>query len=137
WRQFLGVDVEIRQSEFATFLRDLDRSRFQMFSLGWVADYPDPQDFLDILFYSESSNNHTGYYNMEVDRLLEEARVEADVEIRISLYQQAEQIIVNEAPWIPTWYRGDRYVLIKPHVKNYTLDPMIIPKLKNVYLVEE
>ena len=137
WRRFLGVDVEIQQSEFATFLRDLDRRKFQMFTLGWVADYPDPQDFLDILFHSESSNNHTAYANTEVDRLLVEARTEADVEIRISLYQQVEQIIVNEAPWIPTWYRGDRYVLIKPWVKNYALNPLIIPQLKDVYIVEK
>ncbi|MCH8087028.1 MAG: peptide ABC transporter substrate-binding protein [Chloroflexi bacterium] len=134
WRRFLGVDVEIQQSEFATFLNDLDRKRYQMFTLGWVADYPDPQDFLDILFHSESSNNHTGYTNLEVDRLLEQARTEADVEIRIALYQQAEQIIVNESPWIPKWYEGDRYVLIKSHVKNYILTPLIVPKLKNIYL---
>ena len=134
WRRFLGVDVEIQQSEFATFLNDLDRRRYQMFTLGWVADYPDPQDFLDILFHSESSNNHTGYTNPEVDRLLEQARTEADVEIRIALYQQAEQIIVNESPWIPKWYEGDRYVLIKSHVKNYILTPLIVPKLKNIYL---
>ncbi|MCH8088402.1 MAG: peptide ABC transporter substrate-binding protein [Chloroflexi bacterium] len=134
WRRFLGVDVEIQQSEFATFLNDLDRRRYQMFTLGWVADYPDPQDFLDILFHSESSNNHTGYTNPEVDRLLEQARTEADVETRIALYQQAEQIIVNESPWIPKWYEGDRYVLIKSHVKNYILTPLIVPKLKNIYL---
>ena len=134
WRRFLGVDVEIQQSEFATFLNDLDRRRYQMFTLGWVADYPDPQDFLDILFHSESSNNHTGYTNSEVDRLLEQARTEADVETRIALYQQAEQIIVNESPWIPKWYEGDRYVLIKSHVKNYILTPLIVPKLKNIYL---
>ncbi|MEE9248802.1 MAG: peptide ABC transporter substrate-binding protein [Dehalococcoidia bacterium] len=134
WRRFLGVDVEIQQSEFATFLNDLDRRRYQMFTLGWVADYPDPQDFLDILFHSESSNNHTGYSNPEVDRLLEQARTEKDVETRIALYQQAEQIIVNESPWIPKWYEGDRYVLIKSHVKNYILTPLIVPKLKNIYL---
>jgi oligopeptide transport system substrate-binding protein len=134
WRRLLGVDVEIQQSEFATFLNDLDRKRYQMFTLGWVADYPDPQDFLDILFHSENSNNHTGYTNLEVDRLLEQARTEKDVETRIALYQQAEQIIVNESPWIPKWYEGDRYVLIKSHIKNYILTPLIVPKLKNIYL---
>ena len=134
WRRFLGVDVEIQQSEFATFLNDLDRKRYQMFTLGWVADYPDPQDFLDILFHSENSTNHTGYTNLEVDRLLEQARTEKDVETRIALYQQAEQIIVNESPWIPKWYEGDRYVLIKSHIKNYILTPLIVPKLKNIYL---
>ena len=134
WREYLGVDVEIQQSEFATFLNDLDRKRYQMFQLGWVADYPDPQNFLDILFHSKSSNNHTGYGNAEVDRLLEKARTESDVETRIALYQQTEQLIIDDAPWIPTWYEGDRYILIKPNVKGYILSPLIIPKLKFVYL---
>ena len=48
WHELLGVNVEVQQSEFATFLNDVDRRRYQMFTLGWVADYPDPQNFLDI-----------------------------------------------------------------------------------------
>ena len=101
WHELLGVNVEVQQSEFATFLNDVDRRRYQMFTLGWVADYPDPQNFLDILFHSESANNHTGFTNIEVDRLLEQARTEKDVETRISLYQQAEQLIVNDVPGSP------------------------------------
>ncbi|MCH8109879.1 MAG: peptide ABC transporter substrate-binding protein, partial [Chloroflexi bacterium] len=53
WRQVLGVEVEIQQVEWATYLQDLNRSKFQAFAgLGWEADYPDPQDFLDILFHT-------------------------------------------------------------------------------------
>ena len=54
WRQVLGVEVEIQQVEWATYLEDLNQNKFQSFAgLGWEADYPDPQDFLDILFHSE------------------------------------------------------------------------------------
>ena len=137
WQELLGVNVEVQQSEFATFLNDVDRRRYQMFTLGWVADYPDPQNFLDILFHSESANNHTSYSNAEVDRLLEQARTEKDVETRIALYQEAEQLIVSDVPWIPRWYEGDRYVLIKPHIKGYVLSPLPISKLRFIHIEPE
>ncbi|MEE9198586.1 MAG: peptide ABC transporter substrate-binding protein [Dehalococcoidia bacterium] len=136
WRRTLGVEFDVQQSRFETYLKDLDERKFQMFMLGWVADYPDPHSFLDILFYSGSLNNSTNYRNMEVDRLLEQARTERDVASRMSYYQQAEQIIVNEAPWIPTWFSGEAYVLIKPRVKGYVLTPLVIPILKDVYIQE-
>ena len=59
WHQILGVEVEIQQVEWATFLSDLNLNRFHAYAgIGWEADYPDPQDFLDILFHSESEINH-------------------------------------------------------------------------------
>ena len=135
WRQNLGVEVEIQQVEWATYLEDLDRRKFQAFAgLGWQADYPDPQDFLDILFHTDSSINHNGYSNPEVDRLLEDARIEQDVAARVSLYHQAEQIIVNDAAWVPLWFTGDRYALIKPNVTGYRLTPMTVPRLAQVVL---
>ena len=55
WRTELGVEAEIQQVEWATYLQDLNRERLQAFGgLGWEADYPDPQDFLDILFHLNS-----------------------------------------------------------------------------------
>ena len=133
WRQVLGVEVEIQQVEWATYLQDLNNEKFQAFAgLGWQADYPDPQDFLDILFHSESSVNHGGYSNPEVDRILEEARVEQDVTRRVSLYREAELMIVDDAAWVPLWYQGERHVLIKPYINDYRLTPMIIPKLREV-----
>ena len=136
WEKNLGVKVEIQQTEFATFLKDLNRRRFQMFDIGWIADYPDPENFLDILFYSESSNNHTNYSNPEVDRLLERARTETDKTARYQLYHQAEQQILDDAPWVPLWYSGERYVLLKPNVKDYFMTPLIIPRLRHVYLTD-
>ena len=137
WKQELGVEVEIQQVEWATYLEDLDAKKFQAYAgLGWEADYPDPQDFLDILFHSESSINHGDFKNAEIDAVLEEARTEADVQRRIDLYHQAEQMIVDAAPWVPMWFTGDRYALVKDYVEGYVMTPMIVPKLRQITLTE-
>ena len=137
WKQELGVEVEIQQVEWATYLQDLNQHKFQAYAgLGWEADYPDPQDFLDILFHTESSLNHGMYSNLEADAILEEARTETDVERRVDLYQQAEELIVQDGAWLPLWYSGERYVLIKDYVKDYHVTPMIVPKLKNIRLTD-
>jgi len=135
WLETLGVEVEIQQVEWATYLKDLDEEKFQAFGgLGWEADYPDPQDFLDILFHSESENNHGLYSSQEADILLQDARIETDLVKRIDLYQEAERIIVNDAAWVPLWFAGERHVLIKPYVKGYELTPMTISKMRYVYI---
>ena len=134
WENVLGVQVEIQQVEWATYLEDLQDQKFQAFAgLGWEADYPDPQDFLDILFHTESSINHGGYSNLAVDAILEEARIERDITRRTELYRQVEKMIVEDAAWVPLWYQGERHVLIKSYVKDYRITPMIIPKLREVY----
>ena len=137
WEKNLGIKTEFQQTEYATFLKDLNKRRFQMFDIGWIADYPDPENFLDVLFYSDSSNNHTNYNNPRVNTLLEKARVETDEMLRFSIYNEVEQIILDDAPWIPLWYSGERYLLVKPNVHDYLQTPLIIPKLKHVYLTEE
>ena len=135
WLETLGVEVEIQQVEWATYLKDLDEEKFQAFGgLGWESDYPDPQNFLDILFHSDSENNHGLYSNQEADLLLEDARIEIDSVKRIDLYQDAEKIIVNEAAWVPLWFAGERHVLIKPYVKGYELTPMTMSKMRYVYI---
>ncbi len=133
WNRVLGVQVEIQQVEWATYLQDLNAKKFQAFAgLGWEADYPDPQDFLDVLFHTESSVNHGNYSNVKVDKLLEKARLEQDISERIDLYNQAEALIVQDAAWVPLWYGGDRYVLVKSHIGDYRVTPMIIPKLRYI-----
>ena len=137
WKQELDVEVEIQQVEWATYLQDLNQQKFQAYAgLGWQADYPDPQDFLDILFHTESSLNHGKYSNLELDEILEEARTEPDVNRRIELYHIAENLIVQDAPWLPLWYTGERYVLIKDYVEDYRVTPMIVPKLKQIKLTD-
>ncbi len=135
WEDTLGLTVELQQVETATYWDDLNDGRLQAFAgLGWQADYPDPQDFLDILFHSESQLNQSGYSNPEVDRLLEAARVEQDWETRKALYNEAEQLIVDDVPWVLLWFSGENIVLLKPYVKGYALTPLIVPKLKDVWI---
>ena len=138
WRENLGIEMEILQTEWAIFLQDLHEERFQMFGgLGWIADYPDPENFLDGLFYSTSSNNNTKYSNPEVDALLEKARVEQDQAVRFETYHQVEQMIMDDAPWVPLWHGNGGYALLKPQVKDYFLFPMTVPRFRYAYIVEE
>jgi oligopeptide transport system substrate-binding protein len=137
WRDHLGIDVAVQQMEFATFLNELHNFRLQMVAAAWIADYPDPQNFLDLLFHSASLNNEMRFSNEEVDRLLEAARSERDESVRFDLYRQAEAIIVNEAPVIPLWHAGEGNVLIKPQVKDFLLLPVIVPRYRFVYIEPE
>lgn len=131
WKDNLGVTVDLPQLQFGQFLQDLDEGNFQTFSLGWIADYVDPQNFLDIKLHSESDNNETMYSNPEVDALLEDARTEQDQDKRLELYQEAEQTIVQDVPWIPL-YHGKSNALTKPHVQDYFIAPFVIPNLRYV-----
>ena len=131
WKENLGVEVEIEQTEAATFFQDLDSGRLQMFASGWIMDYPDPEDILDIHFHSQSRLNNTRYNNPEVDDLLEQARTEQNVEQRMSLYRQVERVVIEEAVWAPLFYSRD-HVVVKPYVKGLQFPPMVIPRLRHV-----
>jgi len=131
WRQNLGVEVKVRQLEPERFLYHLKQEKDEMFYMGWVADYPHPQDFLEILFRSDVDNNHGEYSNPEVDALLEQAGLEQDNELSLALYQQAEQKLVEDAACLPLWF-GQNYVLVRPYVKGYDLDLSGIARLNKV-----
>ncbi|MFP3895382.1 MAG: peptide ABC transporter substrate-binding protein [Anaerolineales bacterium] len=127
----LDLDIMVQQVDWEHFLDDLSVQRYQMFSSGWIADYPDPQNFLDILFHSKSSQNHTGYHNQRVDELLEAARVESDAAKRWELYREAERILVQEAPIVPL-YHGMNHYLVKPNIKEFSAGAGLRPWLKDV-----
>jgi ABC-type transport system substrate-binding protein len=131
WRSILGVRVEIRQTDFATFLADQDAGRLQMFNAGWIMDYPDPEDVLDLKFHSQSTLNDVNYKNPQVDSLLDQARVERSAERRIQLYQEAERVIVQEAAWLPLYF-SESHVVINKAVKNWIEPPMVLPRLRYV-----
>ena len=116
YQQVLGAEIEVEVVDWGVFLRGLDGQQYQMFSLGWIGDYPDPQNFLDMLFHSESAYNHGAYDNPTLDALVEAARTEQDQDKRMELYHQAEQLLVEDAAWIPL-YHGGGYYLVKPYVK--------------------
>jgi oligopeptide transport system substrate-binding protein len=131
WEENLGVSIAIEQEEFGIFLRDIDQGNFSMFSLGWIADYPDPQNFLEIKLHSQSADNETKYSNSEVDALLDQAKTETDEAERIRLYQEAENLIIEDSPWIPLFH-GQDSSLIKPYVKNFINAPFVIPRMRYV-----
>ena len=138
WQETLGIEMDILQTAWPIFLEDIRNSRFQMLGgLAWTADYIDPENFLDVLFHSESGNNYGRYSNAEVDRQLEQARGELDEAERFRTYHRVEQQILDDAPWVPLWHETGGYVLLKPNVKGYELFPISIPRFRYVYITEE
>lgn len=137
YKTYLGVEVLVEQTSWAEFLEDLNRADmpYQMYQLGWIADYPDPQNFLEVLFHSESAQNHGKYSNPELDALLDDARGVQDEARREALYQQAEQIILDDAAWIPLYFDVENW-LVKPYVKNFQIPPIKIPKFQYAYIAE-
>ena len=133
WRRNLGVEVEIRLLEPEKYPYLIMQEKDELFILPWGADYPDPQNFLDVLFHSGTKDNIGEYSNSEADVLLEEAREERDVTARMNLYQQAEQMIVSDAACLPIYFDVS-YTLVKPYVENLPLTPLWIPRLRHVSL---
>jgi len=133
WRNNLGVEVSVRQLETDDFLYHFKEESDEMFMLGWVADYPDPDNFLNTLFHSNSENNAFGYTDPYVATLLDDAAIEQDSVLRLSLYQQVEKKVVDEAICLPFSF-GMNYILVKPYVKDYVINPLGIPDLKRVYI---
>ena len=123
WKQNLGVNVQVRELDPEIYNSNLAQELDQMYSSGWIADYPYPQDFLDILFSSGSSYNYGGYSNLQVDSLIQQANQESDQSKAFALYQQAEQQIVNDASWLPLAF-GETYLLVQPYIKNLSVNAL-------------
>jgi oligopeptide transport system substrate-binding protein len=133
WQQNLGVEISVRQLEPENFLYNLKQEKDDMFMLGWIADYPDPHTFLDILFYTGSENNIFEYSNLDLNALLDQAAIEQDKAVRLAMYRQAEQLVVDDAPCFPLFH-GTNYILVKSYVKGYELSPLGIPDLSRVHI---
>jgi oligopeptide transport system substrate-binding protein len=123
WRDNLGVEVTVRQLEPDRYIYYLKEEKNELFDMGWIADYPHPQDFLDVLFHTGAENNFAEYSNPEVDALLDKAAVEGDNEKSLGLYQQTEQMLMDDAACLPLWF-GENYMLVKPYVEGYKLTPL-------------
>ena len=133
WRENLGLEIEVQQVEAANFFSELDQGLYQAFSLGWILDYPDPENIVDLLFHSASLQNNPAYQSDELDALVEAARVELDVDRRIELYRQAERVIVEDAPWVPLFF-GTANQVVKPYVTGYAPPRSIVPNLRYIGL---
>jgi ABC-type transport system substrate-binding protein len=135
----IGVAVEIREVAWPILLQQTGTRRTaQMHLGGWTMDYPDASNFLDILFHSRSihehdSENKSFYSNPEVDRLLDEARIEIDRARRLELYRQASAIIVADAPWRFVFSETSLEVW-QPYVRNYRPHPVWSSLYRDVWL---
>ena len=135
WKEALGVEVEVEQLGSQTFIEQLNQGNYeQILSIGWCADYPDPENFADILFHTGSQQNHSRYSNPEVDALLEEARSEGNVERRLELYQQIEQRIVEDIPVVFLDHSNVFYDVVKPYLYGYASPPIGVAQSMNLYI---
>ena len=133
WQQNLDVRIAYR-AYGATYFYALPvilEAGANIYEYGWLADYPDPYNFLDTLFHTESEYNVGRAGSAEIDTLLEEARVAG--EDRLDLYRQIERRMVDEAIAFPLVF-GEDYVLVADHVTNLTLDSQGFLRLDGVTL---
>ncbi len=134
WQQNLGVTITVENLEPNFYLDQVHAGNYgQLLGSGWCADYPDPENFADVLFHTASPQNTGKYSNPALDALLERARVEQDVSKRIALYQQAEQMIVDDAAVIFLTH-SLTYKLVRPYVKGYVFTPIDIPLERYMWL---
>ena len=104
WRKELGVEVELRQLEWKTYLAAQGRLDYDLCRSSWVADYNDANTFLD-MFMSNNGNNRTGWKDARYDQLLREANQQVDGSRRAVLLESAEAILVREqVPVLPLYF---------------------------------
>jgi oligopeptide transport system substrate-binding protein len=96
--------------------------------MGWVADYPDPDNFL-----RQAVQLQTAWYQERFSTLVEQARRALDQGERMGLYAQAEQILVREVPMLPLYY-GRSHALLKPWVKRFPTSPIHLAFWRDVVI---
>jgi oligopeptide transport system substrate-binding protein len=132
WRKNLGIDVELTNQEWKVYLDNQHSSNFQMERSGWIADYADPNVFLEI-WETGNGNNDTLWSNPEYDRLLHAALNAPNDEERFADYQKMDAILVDECPVIPVYYYTRPY-LMSTRVKGTWPNNLDIHPWKSIYL---
>jgi peptide/nickel transport system substrate-binding protein len=121
----VGIALDIRTFEFATFFADVTSGAFQLYSLRWIGGNEDP----DIFEYSFHSNrfppkgaNRGFYSNPRIDTLIDQARHETDQNARKRMYAEVQEILAQDEPYINLWY-FDNVLVHTRRVRNLTLNP--------------
>jgi oligopeptide transport system substrate-binding protein len=137
WQQTFGITITVENIAPENFQAEINAGRHgQLVDYtwdSWCADYPDPENFADMLFHTGAQLNRGHYSNPEVDALLEQARVEPDTAARLALYQRVEQLIVDDAPVLFT-DRMSQYALVQPHVQGYVLPAIDISLARYLWI---
>ena len=123
----VGVQANIQTEEWTQYRDDRRANKFQSSLVGWQGDNGDPDNFLYTFFSSASigAENYSRYENPEVDDLLNQAKEVSDQEERKALYQKAEQIIVDDAPWVFLGYQKHQ-VVTRANITDFQLQPTYI-----------
>lgn len=111
----LGIKCHLLTMEWRAYLEKHQANKMGFFHMRWAADYLDAENFLSVLLASYGPEMHVGYYNPQYDALCRQADVELDNDKRMQLYAQAEDIVVNDCPFIPIYFQRDAE-LIRPRV---------------------
>ncbi|KGN32957.1 4-phytase [Knoellia sinensis KCTC 19936] len=132
-RSNLGItDIQFKSLEFAEYLGLLDSEKITgPFRLGWVMDYPSPQNYLEPIHSSGGSSNNTTYSNKAVDDLIAEGNAADSVEAGIEAYNKAEDLILEDMPIIPMWF-GKVQAGHSDHVDNVVIDAFTRVRLEDV-----
>ncbi|MBI4338991.1 MAG: peptide ABC transporter substrate-binding protein [Chloroflexi bacterium] len=133
WQENLGVRVGVQLLEPEQYYYLLPSVGGNLYNYSWIADYPDPENFLDALFHSKVPNNPGQFSSQLVDQLLEKARTEPDPEARVRLYRQAEEALMNEAAAVPLTF-GSEFYLVKARVQGLVVTPQGLVELRLVSL---
>lgn len=117
WKANLGVNTELRGLEWGVYLDSQNRLDYDVSRSGWIADYPDPNTFLD-MFVTGNGNNKTGWSNARYDELIRLAAAEPDPARRMEMLREAETILLDEMPIIPMYFYVSKN-LVHPSVKGF------------------
>ncbi|MDD5122429.1 MAG: peptide ABC transporter substrate-binding protein, partial [Dehalococcoidales bacterium] len=129
----LGVEITVRQIDPNEYYYNLMAEKDDLFYFGWVADYPHPQNFLEILFASSSFSNTGKYHNSNFDALIDMAGKETDFDTSIELYQQAQDVLLQDTALVPISFGVDM-TLVKPYVKGYNPGSLGVVRLNEVWI---
>ncbi len=121
----VGVVLEIRTFEFATFYADVQKGAFQLYSLRWIGGNEDP-DIFEHVFHSASvppkRANRSYYANPRVDALIDAGRKAIDQEKRKQIYGEVQRILAEDLPYINLWYL-DNVLVHTPRIEGIELSP--------------
>ena len=133
WKEALNIDVTIANEEWKVYLDSVTQGDFQIARRGWIGDYVDPNNFLD-LFLTDGGNNNTGYGDPRYDKMiLEDAPKAKSREQRFAIFHAAETLLMEQMPIIPIYTYTSKH-LIHPSVKGLPSNLMDSLNLKYVWL---
>ncbi len=131
WKQALGVKARLRNQEWKSFLDAQSRLEYDISRSSWIADSPDPGNFLEI-WTSDNPNNRTGWKNAHYDELIAQAQTTREPARRWALYAQAERILLEESPCIPI-YSYVSQNLVDPALGGFDDNALNEPSLAKLY----